>query len=654
MNLKELRLRSELTTHKVAQQLQIVESTVRNWESGRTIPRLRLDQFQHLCKIYQCEFNELCAAFQKTQAQLEEKQVQLEDVQKQIEETQPYFKGRYNIASEPAPKYYTEADIISKLVLPKLQASGWDKTQILQELPIGKLFSEQPQIRHTLKYVDFMLRYTRDFALAIVEIKSGKHLISAGLNQAQELAKTLRLKFAYCTNGDEITEWDGITGKTRNIDVFPTPEELWKRFSYDLNFHEKYSQNPLLLPSYTAGEHSLPYAQQTAINLGIQSILQKKNRICLQLATGAGRTRVTFEICWKLWNARWNLDNEYRRPKILYLSDREALIDNAKDKIFAPFGQAIWKIKDKINRGRDIYFATCQSLASKELYKGFSPDFFDLIINDAERINQDTFLIHILSYFHKAIQVDMVNCREINFAFSFTTSSFEYKLENFRRDTMIIPILNIPEEVEDSNHKENSFNYLFANRKKNQKFYFHSKEVEIIDDTVYEIQEGNERKISFIDYVVENVRQLFYSYDEFRYNWAKAKKRKEIIDLLKERGIEFDKLASLTERGDADPFDLLCHITFSTPVLTSAERVCKIQAKQQKILNEFSPKAQAVLKDFLDAYANYGPNLFKIPDILKFPPIAKRGSLPEIISFFGNAENLRDAITQLQNLIYSV
>lgn len=421
-----------------------------------------------------------------------------------------------------------------------------------------------------------------------------------------------------------------------------------------MNFHEKYSQNPLLLPSYTAGEHSLPYAQQTAINLSIQSILQKKNRIILECVTGTGKTRITFEICWKLWNARWNLDSEYRRPKILYLSDKEALIDNAKDKIFAPFGQALWKIKDEINRGRDIYFATYQSLALKELYKGFSPDFFDLIINDTKDINQDTILVHIFSYFHKAIQFGIVNGREINLAFSFTKPSFEYKLENYKQDTMIIPILNIPEEVEYSNKKENSFNYLFTNRQSIQKVYFHNKEVKIIDDTVYEIQEGNERKISFIDYVVENVRQLFSSYDEFCYNWAKAKKRREIIDLLKERGIEFDKLASLTQCGDVDPFDLLCHITFNTPVLTSAERVRKIQAKQQKIVNEFSPKAQAVLKDFLNAYADYRPNLFKIPDILKVPPITKRGSLPEIISFFGNAENLRDAITQLQNLIYSV
>lgn len=133
------------------------------------------------------------------------------------------------------------------------------------------------------------------------------------------------------------------------------------------------------------------------------------------MATGTGKTLVAFQICWKLWNARWNRTGEYRRPKILYLADRNILVDDPKDKTFAPFGDARWKIENGIvNKGREIYFSTYQSIAKDErrpgLYKEYSPDFFDLIIVDEchrGSARDESNWREILEYFKPAYQLGM-------------------------------------------------------------------------------------------------------------------------------------------------------------------------------------------------------------------------------------------------------
>ena len=129
------------------------------------------------------------------------------------------------------------------------------------------------------------------------------------------------------------------------------------------------------------------YYQEIAINRVVEAILQGKHRILLTMATGSGKTVVAFQIYWKLWNSRWNRTGEYRRPKILYLSDRNILIDYPKDNIFSPFGDARWKIENgEINKGREMYFSIYQAIAKDErrpgLYREYSPEIFDLIIVD--------------------------------------------------------------------------------------------------------------------------------------------------------------------------------------------------------------------------------------------------------------------------------
>lgn len=147
----------------------------------------------------------------------------------------------------------------------------------------------------------------------------------------------------------------------------------------------------------------------------MQSILQEKRRILLTMATGTGKTVVAFQICWKLWQARWNRSGEYRRPKILYLGDRNILIDDPKDKIFAPFGDARWKIENgEVNKGRELYFAIYQAIAKDErrpgLYKEYARDFFDLVVVDEchrGSAKEESNWREILEYYQPAYQLGM-------------------------------------------------------------------------------------------------------------------------------------------------------------------------------------------------------------------------------------------------------
>ena len=158
----------------------------------------------------------------------------------------------------------------------------------------------------------------------------------------------------------------------------------------------------------------LRYYQEIAINRVLQAILQGRRRVLLNMATGTGKTDVAFHICWKLWSTRWNRAGEPRRPRILYLSDRSILVDDPKDKQFAPFSDARWKIQGEPVKSREMYFATYQAIAKDEsrpgLYREYKPDFFDLVIVDechGGSARDESNWREILEYFALAYQVGM-------------------------------------------------------------------------------------------------------------------------------------------------------------------------------------------------------------------------------------------------------
>jgi len=310
----------------------------------------------------------------------------------------------------------TEADTCRKYVLPKLYAAGWDDDRISEQKTFtdGRIVvAGNRTIRRSQKRADYLLRFRPDFSIAVVEAKAAYKNPGDGLQQAKEYAQILGLKFAYATNGHGIVEHDFTTGRDTDLQNFPTPDELWERITQSENIPSQIVER-LLTPYYHLSGKSPRYYQEIAINRAVEAILRGKKRVLLTLATGTGKTVVAFQICWKLWSTRWNRTGEHRRPRILYLADRNILVDDPKDKIFAPFEDARWKIEGEAIKSREMYFATYQAIARDErrpgLYRDYPKDFFDLIIVDEchrGSARDESNWREILTYFEPAFQIGM-------------------------------------------------------------------------------------------------------------------------------------------------------------------------------------------------------------------------------------------------------
>jgi len=677
----------------------------------------------------------------------------------------------------------TEADTCRKYVLPKLIQAGWDTDPHSfteqRTFTDGRIIISGSTVRRRAqKRADYLLRYTRDFTIAVVEAKAHHRSPGDGLQQAKEYAEVLRLKFAYATNGMGIIEFDYITGMERTLDAFPSPQELWSRLCAAEGLTNDATMQRLLTPFHHLAGKSPRYYQEIAINRAVQAILQGKRRILLTMATGTGKTIVAFQICWKLWSSRWNRTGEHRRPKILYLADRNILIDDPKDKIFAPFGEARWKIEHaQAIKSRDLYFAIYQAIARDEyrpgLYREYARDFFDLIIVDechrgSARDNSNW--REILAYFDPAYQVGMTATplREDNrdtYAY-FGPPLYTYSLRQGIEDGFLAPyrvhrvmttydaagwrpsqgeLDRYSREIPDREYHTPDFEREVALRARTEaiarhlteflkttdrfaktivfcsatrlfadpdfdgdpaliteerideagetipttyevveedkgipseegeedygttpfipddsagerrKYYVDGGHVEIVTHLVYELNpDGKQlRVVKYTDYAAEKVRTLYRSAAEIHQRWADPEQRSQIIASLEERGIIFDELASAANQPEADPFELLCHLAFNAPLRTRRERADRLRKEQRDFFVQYSPQARTILDELLQKYAAHGTAQFLIPDVLKLPPISDHGNVLEIVGFFGGPEKLREAVNQLQTLLYA-
>jgi len=335
----------------------------------------------------------------------------------------------------------TEADTCRELVTPKLVEAGWGNApHVIGEqrtFTNGRIIVTGGRVRRgKQKRADYLLYYRRDYPLAVVEAKELGLPAETGVQQAKEYAEILGLKFAYATNGHRIIEIDYTTGSEREVDRFATPAELWQRLTAATALPDP--ATPHLLEPFNLVSGKVPrYYQQIAINRVIEAILLGQKRVLATLATGTGKTCVAFQLCWKLWNSRWtnspgaNLDarsapeggapgmarinrtGEYRRPKILFLADRNILVDDPMAKMFAPFGDARHKIAGgDVSQSRDMYFGIYQALstANEDVFRQYRPDFFDLIIIDEchrGSSRNDSNWRAVLDYFAPAVQFGM-------------------------------------------------------------------------------------------------------------------------------------------------------------------------------------------------------------------------------------------------------
>ena len=314
-----------------------------------------------------------------------------------------------------------EADTCRKSVVPLLQQAGWDNEphSIAEQrtitdgriIPVGKGFVRKPP-----KRVDYLLRFARDFPLAVVEAKASYKTAADAVQKARTYPEMLGLKFAYGTNGNDIIEIDYFAGTETRVTSYPSPATLWQRYQTGVGIIEPARTAQLLTPyNHTLGKGER-YYQQIAINKTVEAILKgDKRRFLITMATGTGKTFVSFQICWKLWSSRWNRTGEHRRPRILYLADRNTRVPHPREALSAPWGAPRHKIESgEVVHSREMYFAIYQALAESEnragLFRDYPPEFFDLVIVDEchrGSAKEDSVWRDILEYFQPAFQLGL-------------------------------------------------------------------------------------------------------------------------------------------------------------------------------------------------------------------------------------------------------
>ena len=280
-----------------------------------------------------------------------------------------------------------EAQTRLDLIDPALYASNWNGL-FLVEYPItdGRLIGGGKRGENLS--ADYVLHYKNE-KLAVIEAKRENLSPTSGLEQAKKYGDRLNLQFVYTTNGKRIYEFNMLEGKGDYIDRYPTPEELYHRI------HKKAGtlREKIINQAYSNDGKTPRYYQELAINKAIEAICNQEDRILLTLATGTGKTIIAFQLAYKLYQAKWNVDGAKRRPKILFLADRNILANQAmnafnifEDDLVKIDGAAIRKRGGKVPTNVSFYVAIYQAIAEKEdiggYYLDYPEDFFDLIIID--------------------------------------------------------------------------------------------------------------------------------------------------------------------------------------------------------------------------------------------------------------------------------
>ena len=317
-----------------------------------------------------------------------------------------------------------ERDTCRDYVLPRLKAAGWSDDQIQEQFPItdGRITNVGNRHRRGAALrADYVLEYRPGVPVAVIEAKREFAIPGKGLQQAKNYGRLLDLSLSYSTNGRGIVEDDLDTGiEDDGRTAFPSPDEAWHRYRRWKRIDGDIEEAGLLAPFNRAlrnpdGTVKEPrYYQRVAINRSIEAILRGDKRLLLTLATGTGKTFVAMQIVWKLWQSGWCGD---RKPRILYLADRNILVDQPMEREFAPaFGDGpLWKLGGEAKAGREIYFALYQALADSGpdengIFRDYAPDFFDLIVVDEchrGSARAESAWRSILDYFAPASQLGM-------------------------------------------------------------------------------------------------------------------------------------------------------------------------------------------------------------------------------------------------------
>lgn len=350
-------------------------------------------------------------------------------------------------------KQLTERDICTKFINPALTEAGWDiQRQVREEHPItnGRIIVRgRLHTRGHPRRADYVLSYKKNIPIAVIEAKDNKHNLGDGMQQALAYCDALDVPFAFSSNGDGFLFHDrtGLFGQTETtlaLNELPSPERLWELYCQYKGISTE-SRRTVEQPYYDDGSGRTPrYYQTVAINRTIEAIARGQNRVLLVMATGTGKTFTAFQIIWRLWKSK-------QKKRILFLADRNILVDQTKNNDFKPFGQAMTKVTNRtIDPSYEIYLSLYQAVTgseeAKNIYKQFSPDFFDLVVIDEchrGSAAEDSAWRAILQYFSSATHVGLTatpkETREVSNIDYFGDPVYTYSLKQGIEDGFLAP-----------------------------------------------------------------------------------------------------------------------------------------------------------------------------------------------------------------------
>jgi type I restriction enzyme R subunit len=351
-------------------------------------------------------------------------------------------------------KKLTERDICSKYITPAITGAGWDlHSQIREEVSFTKgrvIVRGKLHTRGKQKRADYILYYKSNIPLAVIEAKDNSHSVGAGMQQALNYAETLGVPFVFSSNGDAFLLHDrtGLASKTElelALDEFPSPAQLWQRYCLWKGLNSTAARHTVEMPYYDDGTGRAPrYYQANAINNTVEAVAKGQQRILLVMATGTGKTYTAFQIIWRLWKSG-------TKKRILFLADRNILVDQTKNNDFKPFGAAMTKIsKRQIDKSYEIYLSLYQAVSGSDedqnIYKQFSRDFFDLIVIDEchrGSAAEDSAWREILAYFSSATHVGLTatpkETKDVSSIYYFGDPVYSYTLKQGIDDGFLAP-----------------------------------------------------------------------------------------------------------------------------------------------------------------------------------------------------------------------
>lgn len=346
-------------------------------------------------------------------------------------------------------KILSEEDIKARYITPAITRAGWDiKKQVRLEYSFtaGRIILRgNITARGKRKSADYLLSYKTNIPLAIIEAKDNNHSIGDGLQQAIGYANALDIYYVYSSNGDGFIEQNLITGEVKELKLseFPSPEKLYSRYLQDKNINST-EEKVMLEPYYYVPNYKTPrYYQRVAINKTVDAVAKGRNRVLLVCATGTGKTYMSFQIIYRLWKSK-------TKKKILFLADRNVLIDQTMTGDFKPFGGKMTKVKKRnLDSSYEIYLALYQQLTGdngEEAFLQFKPSFFDLIVIDEchrGSVKEDSAWKKILDYFSSATHIGMtatpIETKEASSQSYFGKPIYEYSLKQGINDGFLAP-----------------------------------------------------------------------------------------------------------------------------------------------------------------------------------------------------------------------